>query len=93
MSRKPKQISVLSEIGEGNVSEKWVEDAPVFGLGFSRNRQKGNAVQNLAGALHNEAVKFKLSVGREVKTEIPNKAKVLPPLELTRCDAWMKPTR
>jgi hypothetical protein len=64
-----------------------------FWLGIFPHRRKGNAVRNLAGALHTEAVKCKLSVGREVKTDIPDKAKVSPPVELTRCNAWMKPTR
>lgn len=40
-------------------------------LGFSRNRRKGYAVKTPTGALHTEAVGYKLSLGREVKTEIP----------------------
>jgi 4-amino-4-deoxy-L-arabinose transferase-like glycosyltransferase len=40
-------------------------------LGFFRNRRKGSAVKNLAGALHVDRVDSTLSVGREVKMEIP----------------------
>ena len=40
-------------------------------LGFSRNPGKGHAVKNLAEALKAEAVRYKLSLGWEVKTEIP----------------------
>jgi hypothetical protein len=40
-------------------------------LGFSRNPGKGHAVKNLAEALQAEAVMYKLSLGWEVKTEIP----------------------
>ena len=45
-----------------------------FGLlGFSRRRQKGFGLET-GLALHTQAVKCTLSVGREVKTEIPGKA-------------------
>jgi hypothetical protein len=40
-------------------------------LGFFRNRRKGRAVKNLAGTLHADRVGCTLSVGREVKMEIP----------------------
>ena len=53
------------------MSEKCVGDTTVFGLGFFRNRRKGSAVKNLAEALQTEAVRYKLSLGWEVKTEIP----------------------
>jgi len=52
MNRRPKQISVPIETGEGKVSEKCVGDATVFGLRFFRNRRKDSAGKNLAGALH-----------------------------------------
>jgi hypothetical protein len=32
MSRRPKQISVLSETEEGKVFEEWVEEASVLGF-------------------------------------------------------------
>jgi len=40
-------------------------------LGFSRNPGKGHAVKNLAEGLKAEALRYKLSLGWEVKTEIP----------------------
>lgn len=40
-------------------------------LGFSRNRRKDYAVENLAGGLKTETVRCKLPVAWEVKTEIP----------------------
>jgi hypothetical protein len=40
-------------------------------LRFCRSRRKGSALQNLAGALHTDGVGCMLSVGREVKMEIP----------------------
>jgi hypothetical protein len=40
-------------------------------LGFSPNPGKGHAVKNLAEALKAEAVRYKFSLGWEVKTEIP----------------------
>jgi len=47
-----------------------------FGLlGFSRDRRKGSALKNLAGALRSGAIRCKLSVGHEVKTEIPGKTR------------------
>lgn len=36
-----------------------------------RSRRKGSALKNLAGALHADGVGCTLSVGREVKMEIP----------------------
>lgn len=47
-------------------------------LGFSRNRQKGRALKNLARALHADSGGCRLSLGEEVKTKIPCK------------DAWDK---
>ena len=52
------------------MSEKWVREAQFWALGFSRNRRKGYAAKNPAGALHTEAIRHRLSVGREAKTEI-----------------------
>jgi hypothetical protein len=40
-------------------------------LEFSRNPGKDHAVKNRAEALQAEAVRYKLSLGWEVKTEIP----------------------
>jgi hypothetical protein len=42
-------------------------------LRFSHNPAKGYAVKNLAEALIAEAVRYKLSLGWEVKTEIPDR--------------------
>jgi len=41
-------------------------------LGFGELIEQGSALKNLAGALHTEALKCTLSVGREVKTEMPD---------------------
>src|ERR1700732_2143651 len=71
MNRRPKQISVPIETGEGKVSEKCVGNATVFDLAFFRNRRKGSAAKNLAGALHADRVGCTLSVAWEVKMEIP----------------------
>jgi hypothetical protein len=71
MNRRPKQISVPIETGEGKVSEKRVREAQFWALGFSGNRRKGSAVENLAGELKTETVRYKLSVAREFKMEIP----------------------
>jgi SAM-dependent methyltransferase len=43
-------------------------------LGFFRNHRKGRVVKNLAGALHANRIGCTLSVGGEVKMEIPAKA-------------------
>jgi hypothetical protein len=59
------------ETGEENVSEKRVREAQFWALGFSGNRRKGYAVENLAGGLKTETVSYKLSVARELKMEIP----------------------
>jgi hypothetical protein len=53
------------------VSEKRVREVQFWALGFSRNRRKGYAVENLAGGLKPETVRFRLLVAREVKMEIP----------------------
>jgi hypothetical protein len=56
-----------------------------FGLwDFPAAAEKGSALKNLAGALHTEAVRCTLSVGREVKTEIPDKLGIVL-LGLGRC--------
>jgi hypothetical protein len=53
------------------VSENRVREVQFWALGFSRNRRKGYAVENLAGGLKTEMVRYKLPVAREVKMEIP----------------------
>jgi hypothetical protein len=40
-------------------------------LGFSRNRRKGGAVENLPVELQTDVVAYKLSIGREAKMGIP----------------------
>jgi len=42
-------------------------------LRFCRSRRKGSALRNLAGTLHTDGAACTLSVGREVKMEIPAK--------------------
>jgi hypothetical protein len=68
--RRPKQVSVPNGFGGGKVSEKWIRAKQFWALGFSRKRRKGHAIKNLPEALQTEAVTFKLSTGREVKTNI-----------------------
>jgi biotin operon repressor len=53
------------------VSEKRVREVQCWGLGFSRNRRKGYAVENLAGALKTGAIRYRVSVARDFKVEIP----------------------
>jgi aminocarboxymuconate-semialdehyde decarboxylase len=48
-----------------------LKKGPFVALGFSNSRRKGYAVKSPAGALHTGAVGYRLSLGREVKTEIP----------------------
>jgi hypothetical protein len=62
---------VLSETEEGKVSEEWVGKRQFLALRFCRSRRKGSALKNLAGALHTDRVGCTLSVGGEVKMEIP----------------------
>jgi hypothetical protein len=62
---------VPSEIGEEKVSQKWVREEQLRAPGFYRSRRKGHAIRNLPEGLHTEAVRYKLSVGLEVKMEIP----------------------
>jgi len=71
MNRRPKQISAPIQTGEENVREKRVREAQFEALGFSGNRRKGYAVENLAGGLKTETARYKLSVAREFKMEIP----------------------
>jgi len=71
MNRRPKQISVPIETGKENASEKRVREAQFWALEFSSNRRKGNVVENLAGGLKTETVRYKLPVAWEVKMEIP----------------------
>src|SRR5437879_13179283 len=48
------------------------EKRQFLALRFCRSRLKGSALKNLAGALHTDGVACTLSVGREVKMEIPD---------------------
>src|ERR1035441_11077930 len=50
-TRRPKQISVLSETEEGKVSEEWVGKRQLLALRFCHSRLNGSAFNNLAGAL------------------------------------------
>ena len=47
------------------------EKRQFLALRFWRSRRKGSALKNLAGALHTDGGGCTLSVGREVKMEIP----------------------
>ena len=60
---------------------RWECDS--FRLGIFRNRRKGSAAKNLAGALHAERVVCTLSVAGEVKMEIPGKRELQVPA--SRC--------
>jgi hypothetical protein len=71
MNRGPKQTSVPIETGEGKVSEKRVREAQFLGLGFSDDRRKDYAIENLTGGLKTETVTYTLPLGREGKKEIP----------------------
>jgi hypothetical protein len=53
------------------VLENRIREVQFWALGFSRNRRKGYAVENLAGGLKTERVRYKLPLAREVKMEIP----------------------
>jgi len=55
------------------VSEEWVGKRQFLALRFCHGRLNGSAFNNLAGALHTDRVGCTLSVGREVKMEIPGK--------------------
>jgi hypothetical protein len=63
--------SVLSETEEGKVSEEWVGKRQFLALRFCHGRLNGSTFNNLAGALHTDRVGCTLSVGRQVKMEIP----------------------
>ena len=56
---------------EGRVSEEWFGKAAVLGFGIFSRPPKRLWTRNQAGALHTEAVRCTLPVGREIKTEIP----------------------
>ena len=58
------------------------EKGQFLAVRFCRGRRKGSALKNLAGALHAEAVRYTLLVGREVKMEIPVKLRIDRILEL-----------
>jgi hypothetical protein len=62
----------LSKTGEGKVFEEWVEKHQFLALRFFRSHRKGAAHKNLAAALHTDGGECTLSVGREVKMEIPD---------------------
>jgi hypothetical protein len=47
-----------------------------WALGFSGNRRKGYAVENLPGGLKTETVRYKLSVAGEFKMEIPARMRI-----------------
>ena len=68
---RSKQISAPIETGEGQIPEKRGRIVQFWALGFSRDRRKGHAVENLAGGLKTETVRCKLPVVQDVKMEIP----------------------
>ena len=51
--------------------EEWVGEASVFGFEILPQPSERFCTQNLAGALHTDGVGYTLSVGQEVKMEIP----------------------
>ncbi len=53
------------------VSEGSVRTGALSGFGIVPRRLNRSALKNLAGTLHTEALECTLSVGPEVKTEIP----------------------
>jgi hypothetical protein len=55
------------------VFEEWVGQASVLGFQILPQPSERLCTQNLAGALHIDGVGCMLSVGREVKIEIPVK--------------------
>ena len=60
-------------------------------LRFCRNRRKGYAFKNEAEALQTAAARYKLSVGREVKTEIPIKPIPIDMHQILREESICKP--
>ncbi len=62
---------MLSETGEGKVFEEWVGEASVFGFEILLQPLESSALKHLAGALPTDGGACTLSVGREVKMEIP----------------------
>ena len=83
---------MLSETEEGKVSEEWVGNCQFLALRFCHGRLNGSAFNNLAGALHTDRVVCTLSVGGEVKMEIP----VIMTYDVTvapRAGAWIEPRR
>src|SRR5271169_3778046 len=54
-------------------NSKWVRKLQFLASGVSHSHRKGYAIKNLTGSWHTEAVGHRLSVGREVRTEIPAK--------------------
>jgi hypothetical protein len=53
------------------VFEEWVGEGQFLAMKFCRSRRKGSALKNLAGTLHTDGAECTLSIGREVKMEIP----------------------
>ena len=62
---------MLSETEEGKVPEEWVGKRQFLALRFCHGRLNGPTFNNLAGALHTDRIGCTVSVGREVKMEIP----------------------
>src|ERR1035438_10084199 len=54
---RSKRISMPIESGEGKVLRNGFEKSKFYALGFSRNRRKGHAVENLAGGLKTETAR------------------------------------
>lgn len=54
--------------------QEWVGEGQYLALRFFRGRRKGSAFKSLDGALHTDGGGCTLSVGLEVKMEIPTKA-------------------
>jgi hypothetical protein len=86
---------VLSETEEGKVSEEWVGKRQFLALRFCHGRLNGSAFNNLAGALHTDRVGCTLSVGREVKMEIPDEdffsaiaLELECPVKMRTCSQW-----
>jgi hypothetical protein len=75
---------VLSQSGEGKVFKEWVGEASVFGVEILPQPSERLCTQNLAGTLHTDGVGSMLSVGREVKMEIPVKIQVNPVMSILK---------
>ena len=62
---------MLSEAGEGKVSEELVGEGQFLAWRFCRNCRKAYAIKSLAEVLQTEAVRRKLSASQEVKMGTP----------------------